>query len=600
MNPIRRLRSRFTLPFVIGLLAASSVLSQPRGDEGERIRAIVRGLQVRIAANDVEILRRPGNADLHALRGSLFIELYHALYDRTYLSAFYGDKPPDLRPGPIATQAIRSYSKALSLKPSPELYGWRGKMFAVRWHSVVSRRSWYEEIKSMGGPEWSEIFSWRTPEKEMVMFERVMSEKDFALAAADLERAVETAKDGKAASEFRLWAARLYLERARRVYSNVELNEAAVASGRNRFGYRILSDLGRAIGHIRRADGAERFKYSGMGDSWIETQRINLPAALYFKGHVAEGFGEPETALAAMNEAAKYIDVTEPYSQIVCEFFADRSRLNLQLGNTDAAITDASTKPPRDFPDLCHDSYEPRGDAYLAKGDYRAAVDDFTYIIDSADGGYGRPRAHKKRAIAWMKLGEYRKAVSDLDYFIRHAIDRGEGYGRGSEEGLLLRAEAYRKIGDDAKALDDEKAAKARIENIEVNERKGGVYGKVVMPDGSAAVGATVRITPVDGSSKGDYQIVDKRGRFVISHMPAKPHRIAATYKRESGDSTREYRIEGLLIEFGNKMEGPLILRLRARRVTNGRPAETKPGFGAAKPVRSKPFGLLPSPAGMR
>jgi len=566
MVMIRRLQlaSRLFILSAVGFLAFSAASAQPDGDEPEKIHRIVDGIQRQIAGIDRRISQTPGNTDLYASRGSYYFDLYRTLYDGSYLSNFYGEKPPGLQPGYIATRAIENFTKAIRSSPAPELYGKRGEMYAVRWYSIVSSMKWHDEIKKIGDPEWRDLLNWRTGEKEEVMFERLMGYEDFGAGIRDLIRGTTASADPKLSSEFHEWAAKLYLERSQQIARNLELNRRSVITGNNRFGYRILDDINKAIDHIEKSAGNEKFRLRDPNHfwpdySWINTQKLSLPFVYYYKAHQAAG--TPRIALEALNKAVKYTDLKEPYNYLICDLISERSRVNLKLGKWKEAVSDANFKPSP-AGDIC--SYELRGDVYLAKGDFRSAIADFTHIIDTHRGDYDHPRIHKKRGIARMNLGEYEGAIEDLSYFILHATDRGESYGPGSETGYLLRARAYREIGDTVKATQDEKAAKARIHDTEIYARKRGVYGKVVFPDGSPAnYRQFLVILKHTDAKRGELKTTpDEKGRFLFVRLEHRPFYIAVFSDIDEDGEPGRFYARTSVMNLDDKLTGPLLIKL--------------------------------------
>ncbi len=121
--------------------------------------------------------------------------------------------------------------------------------------------------------------------------------------------------------------------------------------------------------------------------------------------------------------------------------------------------------------------YDSRGDAYLKKGRYQEAIQDFTFVI------FNNPESipsYLNRGNAYFHLKNYRKAISDYDKVIHSRPDFAMAYNN--------RAMAYDGMGDLDKALADYSRAiniSGSYENALANrahlyERKGD-YGNAIM-----------------------------------------------------------------------------------------------------------------------
>ncbi|MBE9213782.1 tetratricopeptide repeat protein [Plectonema cf. radiosum LEGE 06105] len=98
--------------------------------------------------------------------------------------------------------------------------------------------------------------------------------------------------------------------------------------------------------------------------------------------------------------------------------------------------------------------YYQRANAYFKIGNYKAAVKDYTEVINKNAGRSGSGDvAYWNRARAYEKLGEKQKAISDLTEYIR---DSGSSAGA---ETYFYRANLYRDLGDKNNAIQDYKAA---------------------------------------------------------------------------------------------------------------------------------------------
>lgn len=109
-----------------------------------------------------------------------------------------------------------------------------------------------------------------------------------------------------------------------------------------------------------------------------------------------------------------------------------------------------------------------RGAAHIAMGDYLAAKDDLTQLLESDP---KNERACYFRGIAMVALGEYENAIDDLTKSLMQNNDRGIAH--------LMRGVAYAELGqeDDAKLDINSASAFSKAEFSSFNK----VFGK--LPD---------------------------------------------------------------------------------------------------------------------
>ncbi|NJM19066.1 MAG: tetratricopeptide repeat protein [Richelia sp. RM2_1_2] len=109
--------------------------------------------------------------------------------------------------------------------------------------------------------------------------------------------------------------------------------------------------------------------------------------------------------------------------------------------------------------------YYQRANAYFQIGNYKAAVKDYTEVINKNTGRLDSSDvAYWNRARAYEKLGEKRKAISDWTQVISKSQKSAEAY--------IRRASMYRDLGDKNNAIQDYKVAD-KILQQELN----GVFG---------------------------------------------------------------------------------------------------------------------------
>lgn len=443
---------RLLKPFLILLLLLPlAAHAQPGDSRVPRIRS----LREQIAEADKAVARRPANPAAYAARGALYVELHRVLTKSLY-SGHSNEQWPDLTVPAIAGSAIADLSRALKLAPSASVYALRGEMYAVRWKDRFSNIHWADAVKDSAGPAWKDYMSWTSEKKELAFFGRFLADPDFRAAAADYTESLRLDPASDEAKRVHIRFAVLYLERAQFLYRDPRdlPHISKIAAGPNKFNYSLLADIDRAIAHrltgpLVRIYPETAYPYHY---KWFEEAKIR---DIYnYKATVASAFGRYAEAITAFEAAEKNIGPPVRWDSFPCHMYPAMSRAYYQAGNFDAAIRAASRVIKGDEEEgNCSHAREPRGDAYLAKGDYRAAIDDYNYVIKNS---YPSQLSviYKNRGLAHLRAGETLRAIADLTQYLdnyRYQATPGD---------YLLRAEAYRKAGKTDLAEDDERRAR--------------------------------------------------------------------------------------------------------------------------------------------
>jgi tetratricopeptide (TPR) repeat protein len=118
------------------------------------------------------------------------------------------------------------------------------------------------------------------------------------------------------------------------------------------------------------------------------------------------------------------------------------------------------------------ESYYDRGNAYYKIGNYKAAVEDYTQIINqnNTDSLSFRSYAYYQRSRAYEKLDEKQKAISDWTEVIRGDNSFAEAY--------ISRGNLYKAIRDKENAITDYKAADKILQ-----QHLNGVFGGAMAPE---------------------------------------------------------------------------------------------------------------------
>jgi tetratricopeptide (TPR) repeat protein len=511
--------------FLMLLLLSQLTPAQP-GNEAQVIHGLVSSLQERIAEASRHIEAKPGDAQPYAARGLLYMDLYRALYE-SYYKHFYSSKPPELTAAAITTKAIEDFGRAIEISPSAELYYKRGEMYEARWADTVTtmRYGVWKELSRQRSPGdmWTLLTRPPTENAELDAFGRLVADPDFASAARDYSEALRLNKDAELAKEIHAEIARLFLSRTR-AFPLFLPSIKKVVNEPNQYGYSIWADFDNALEHLSKSDRAEESKLVEPNWDWVWPQDISRSKAYFEKAMLAVSYGKYNDALDALNLAEKYFDTGRAilgYSD--CEIRSERSRVRVKMGQFDAAIADASGPGQQGI--FCYKSYEPRGDAYFAKGDWRAAVADYTAGLDDWNSGTS-VNAYRNRALAYAQLGEAEKAIHDLSYYFYRAEEPKK------PEDYRLRAQLYRKIGKQELAATDEKTAEEIVKAARSTVEKEFVLGEIKLPAGVPFDRMKVEVMFVDAANpkKRLWTTVGDDARFIASYEKGRSFTIHVTY----------------------------------------------------------------------
>jgi tetratricopeptide (TPR) repeat protein len=490
------------------LISLAPIASAQPGNEGRIVHGMVNALQERIAEVSRRIEDNPRDAQLYAARGSLYIDLYRALYE-SYYRHFYGTKPPELEVAAIATKAIADFDKAIKISPSAELHYKRAEMYEVRWASTARamRYGVWEDLTRSPNDSWTLLTRPATEKLELAAFGKLVTDPDFTSAARDYAEALRHNKEPELSKEIHAKFARLYLSRTRAIpFSLPSIRK--IVNEPNQHGYSVWADFDSALEHLSKSDGPNEAKLPEQECLWSCLKGVSRSLAYYEKAMLAIGYKRYAEALDALNESEKYFD-PERYNLFYtpCWLYSERSKLHVLMGNFDAAIADASKDNPNWKGIICSRAYEPRGDAYFNKGNWQAAIADYTATLGDPS-LYPSNNVYKHRALAYLRLGETEKALADLDYYINHDA------GPRKPEDYHLRAQLYRQIGKEDLALADEQMESiAKVETVLV-------LGEIKMPDGVPYDRMKVWVRFVDATDpkKGLWTTVGDDRRFITSY----------------------------------------------------------------------------------
>lgn len=532
------------------LISLAPIASAQPGNEGRILHDTVNALQERIAELSRRIEDNPRNGQLYAARGSLYIDLYRALYE-SYYSHFYGTKPPELEVAAIATKAIADFDKAIEISPSARLYNMRGEMYDARWGSnaTAMRNGVWEDLTRYIPDSWTVLTRPSTEKLELVAFGKLVTDADFASAARDYTEALRN-QEPELSKEIHAKFARLYLSRIGAMpFSLPSIRK--IVNEPNQFNYSLWADYQSALEHLSQSDNLNEAKLFRPGCPWPCIKGISRSLVYYDNAVLAISYKRYAEALDALNSAERYFDPNRNdlfYS--ICQIYSERSKLHVLMSNFDAAIADAGKAIPNGNGIVCSRVYEPRGDAYFNKGNWQAAIADYTAALGDS---YLHPSAsvYKRRALAYVQLGKPEQAIADItDYFIHTESPR-------LPEDYHLRAQLYRKIGKEDLALADEQMESiSKVETVLV-------LGEIKMPDGVPfdRMKVSVRFVDATDPKKGFWTTVGDDGRFIVSYEKGRSFTIQVSH--EGMKDGRPVQLFGMSQKLtANGMVGPITITL--------------------------------------
>lgn len=443
------------LTLLASLLFAGPASAQP-GNEGASIRIRVNSLEQLIDEAGKHIKAGTRDARRYEERGSLYADLYRVLYRSPYGLAYGPTKPPELSVATLTAKAVEDFSRAIRLAPSLELFQKRAEMYEARWDDTVTRMMLGEwiELNARRHDLWASLTETPPEKSELEAFGRLVNDPDFAASAADYSEALRLGKDPRLIKALHAESARLYLSRTRAFPLEFQTVRKWV-NGPNQFGYSIWADFEKALKHFSETDRDEEVKLVEPDWGWVWPRGISRSRTYFEKATLAAGYGRYEEALKALNMAEKYFEPDRHFlGYTECEIHGERSRLYVKLSRFDEAIADATGEDKQAA--FCDKTNEPRGDAYFAKGEWRAAVADYTAVMDDSYRNKSFS-AFRNRALAYAHLGEAEKAIEVLKFYLD-----GTDWPREPED-YRLRAQLYRQTGRQELASADEKSAEQMV-----------------------------------------------------------------------------------------------------------------------------------------
>jgi tetratricopeptide (TPR) repeat protein len=193
--------------------------------------------------------------------------------------------------------------------------------------------------------------------------------------------------------------------------------------------------------------GIERTKISTQKYRWgIEP----LQSAWLAKATAAKRFARDDVALKALAGAEQ---LQQKGSFPNCRIYRLRAGIRLKRDQIAEALRDL-TFAIENNPD-CKNLYEVRGDVNQAAGDLRAAVEDYSKIIEFESPNLAS-NTYWKRGKAYDQLGEVEKASSDFT--------RAIGTSTLCEQDYQIRARAFRLAGNEEAARADEEMAARTVQ----------------------------------------------------------------------------------------------------------------------------------------
>lgn len=444
-NCFRMFNRLFFTAFFLSFWLSATVAAQPGGcsdflgfDSRPSCRAknlaYLQAVKNDLTKSDQAVVSEPKNAENYAVRGAIYSKLYarfgsiFKFEDAIYFTETDG-------------KAINDFSKAVALAPNrAKYYAERGKVYQNQWEKL------FAATISLGkkSPKFQEYF-------ELTYTKSV----EFDAAVRDFRRAVELASDyaEKEAFLYGLWM--LYANHAASLL-DLTRNESGVELTNISKAYDIKSHIyndyekikATAFDHLQKTAKTDE-------DSLRREKRLRTYVGGFYisAGDAALIFRDWQKAADYYEEAVEYI---EPDDLYFCGLYNRRAGLQLMSNNAAGAVESfefAFAEQPN-----CAFLRSNSGAAYLAKGDYRKAVADFTASIVYYEGGLISIPAYLGRGKAYLRLGDYEKALADFQ------IMKDRLYVDYCPQNYLLIAESYRGLGDREKAEEAEQTVRQLAE----------------------------------------------------------------------------------------------------------------------------------------
>ena len=216
--------------------------------------------------------------------------------------------------------------------------------------------------------------------------------------------------------------------------------------------YSIWEDFGRSLEYAtqrarlepRASNGSLASGEQGIGEIYVQM------------GRAAARLGEFDRALTAFQSAETYLT---DHNAGICSYYAAWGKVYASQGLFLQSV-ETYTRGLKLSEWNCRPLLEYRGDAYLAHGQANDALADYDALFQGNEQVPGctgvafcAARLPIKRAQAYLRLQQPQKAVAEITFAIEKAF-----IGHCPQV-LLLRAKAYRQLGDVASALVDEQRA---------------------------------------------------------------------------------------------------------------------------------------------
>lgn len=389
---------------LLALLFAAGVAAQPG------YVPTVEELQKQLQPSFDELARQikddPRRASPYLGRSALYV----ALYERARHHGRDGSA--------FAERALADLSNAVGLSPTREAYDARSRLYLA----LATAKGYPEGVEASRRADLQLTFS------------------RFGAAESDLLQVLRLS-DGDA----QLTDAHAALGRLLSTRATFMSTPAAVAGLRSLgVGYSAWDDFDRAAAYTKEWMKRAPTK----AGEWPLYNEENLVGIYMYKGAAAYRLGEDAVALAAFGEGEQYL--TEHYFWR-CNYYAGWGDAFVRERRpADAIRTYTKGIGPYDWP--CRRLLERRADVYFAEGELRKALRDYDAFWETEE-PCCRGRLALKRAKVYLKLNEPGEAVGVLTSALEKTVSST------CPQIYLLRAEAFKMLGNTGRAAADEREA---------------------------------------------------------------------------------------------------------------------------------------------
>lgn len=359
------------------------------------------------------IKQQPKNAELYYQRGKVFSRIMTFETDGEKTIEFEGK----LYFADVDIKAIADFTRAINLLPKPDYFEERGNIYLRYWKLEAGEAT----ILSIPTGKTNEQILQTIDDLFLNNLNFNSAKSDF-LKAIELDPTFQRSERAYQAMADMRWSRAHWLSYYAELIGNTVLVDVA------------LTDFDFLLEYQR----FHTAKYKG--------SVFCIQSHLIEKAIAAKKFGRDDVALKTFDEAEK---LEKKGDFPTCKIYSNRAEIYLKQQEYNLAIKDLSYSIKNN--PGCKHLMELRGDVYLRQGDIAIAIENYSGILDDENRPSLWRNIQLKRGKLYLQIGDGEKAIADFTKIIND--------GTLCEKDFLFRAQAYRLVGNEQAAQDDEKRA---------------------------------------------------------------------------------------------------------------------------------------------